>query len=110
MRVRGQKMDKLKRMQKLHQLAVKGEALTAEDQTALQNWYQTLDREEDLILNNSQLTENSQDLREYLADTTRQVAKISREVETLVVQNATLRNENRALRKSLEERLLEKVA
>ncbi len=75
--------------------------MTAEEQTALQNWYENLDHEEELILNNSGSTENSKDLRQHLADTTRQVADTSREVETLVVQNVALRNENQALRNSL---------
>ena len=46
-------MSETKKMQNLHQRAVKGETLTAEEQTKLQNWYQTLDREEDAILNGS---------------------------------------------------------
>jgi len=97
-------------MQRLHQLSVKGEILTATEQTALQNWYETLDREEALILNDSQPNQNSEELREQLADTTKQAVKISREVESLISQNTALRNENQALRKTLEERLSEKVA
>jgi len=103
-------MNDTEKMQRLHQLAVKGETLTAEEQTALQNWYETLDREEDSILNDSQPIQNSADLREYLADATKQVAVISREIESLVAQNSTLRNENQSLRKTLESRLMEKVA
>jgi hypothetical protein len=103
-------MSETEKMQRLHQLAVKGESLTAEETAALQNWYETLDREEDSILNNSQPIQSSEDLRAYLADTTKQVAKISREIENLVEQNTNLRNENQSLRKTLESRLLEKVA
>ncbi len=103
-------MNDTEKMQRLHQLAVKGETLTAEEQTALQNWYETLDREEDSILNDSQPIQNSADLREYLADATKQVAGISREIESLVEQNSNLRNENQSLKKTLESRLLEKVA
>ena len=103
-------MNKTEKMQRLHQLVVKGETLTAEQQTALQNWYEILDREEDSILNDSQPIQNSADLREYLAETTKQVAVISREIESLVAQNSNLRNENQSLRKALESRLLEKVA
>jgi len=103
-------MNETEKMQRLHQLAVKGEILSAREQSALQNWYRTLDREEALILNDSQPIQNSEELREQLADTTKQAVKISREVESLISQNALLRNENQALRKTLEERLLEKVA
>ncbi|MBA4185404.1 MAG: hypothetical protein H0X49_15540 [Acidobacteria bacterium] len=103
-------MNEAKKLQRLHQLSVKGEILTATEQTALQNWYETLDREEALILNDSQPIQNSEELREQLADMTKQAVKISREVESLISQNTALRNENQALRKTLEERLLEKVA
>ncbi|HEV8157699.1 MAG TPA: hypothetical protein VGP58_01625, partial [Pyrinomonadaceae bacterium] len=83
-------MKEAKKLQRLHQLSVKGEILTATEQTALQNWYKTLDREEELILNNSQPIQDTEDLREQLADTTKQVAKISREIESLVAQNSNL--------------------
>ncbi len=103
-------MSKAKKMQRLHQLSVKGETLTAVEQTALQNWYENLDREEELILNDSQPIQNAEELREQLADMTKQSVKISREIESLISQNTALRNENQALRKTFEERLLEKVA
>lgn len=104
-------MNETKRMQRLHQSAVEGETLTADEQVALQNWYETLDREEDLILNDSPPLQNSADfLRERLADTTKQVAIVSREIESLVAQNSNLRDENQSSRKTLESRLLEKVA
>ena len=103
-------MNETEKMQRLHQLAVNGETLTAEEQTALQNWYEILDCEEDSILNNFQPIQSSADLREYLVETTKQVAVISREIESLVAQNSNLRNENQSLRKTLESRLMEKVA
>ncbi len=97
-------------IQKLHQSAVKGEVLTAEEQTDLQNWYEILDREEDSILNDSQPIQNVSQLRKNLAQTTKQVTKISREIGTLLKQNEDLRKENQALKKTLELRLTEKVA
>jgi hypothetical protein len=97
-------------MQKLHQAAVKGEVLTAEEQKALQNWYEILDREEDSILNNSQPIQNVAELRKNLAQTTKQVSKISREIGTLLKQNEDLRKENQSLKKTLESRLTEKAA
>ena len=97
-------------MQSLHQSAVKGEVLTAEEQKALQNWYEILDQEEDSILNNSQPIRNVSELRKNLAQTTKQVAKISREIGALLKQNENLRKENQALKKTLESRLMEKVA
>ncbi len=94
-------MSETETMQKLHQLSVKGESLSAEERTALQNWHETLDREEDLLLNKSK-PQNSQTLQNNLANTTKQIASISREIESLVTQNVTLRKENLALRKTLE--------
>ena len=98
------------KMQRLHQLSVAGKTLTEEENSALQNWYETLDREEDSILNNSKLTQSPEELREHMAQTTQKIAEVSREIEALVKQNANLRNENQVLKQTLESRLLEKVA
>ena len=103
-------MNETEKMQNLHQLAVKGEILSVQEQSALQNWYDVSDREEELILNDSQPVQNIKDLRQQLIATTKQTVKISREVEFLISQNEILRNENQSLRKTLEERLLEKAA
>ena len=97
-------------MQRLHQSAIKGEVLTAEEQKALQHWYEILDQEEDSIFNDSQPIKNVLELRKNLAQTTKQVAKISREIGTLLKQNENLRKENQALKKTLESRLVEKAA
>lgn len=103
-------MNETEKMQRLHQRAIRGEALTDEENGALQDWYEALDREEDSILNQSQPAQSFEKLHEYLAQTTKKVAEISREIEALVEQNANLRNENQSLIKILESRLLEKVA
>ncbi len=103
-------MKETEKMQKIHQLAVNGENLKAEEKDALQSWYEELDQEENSNLNFPQPFSNSTDLREHLADTTKQAAKISCEIESLVTQNAKLRNENKSLRKALESSLLEKAA
>ena len=103
-------MNEKEKMQRLHQLVVKGETLSAEEKAALQNWYETLDREENSVLNASQPISNSTALSDFLAETAKQVAKISSEVENLIEQNKKLRNENQSLRKTLETRLSEKVA
>ena len=44
-------MIEIEKIQKLHQRSINGEALTAEEKAALQEWYVTLDREEALTLN-----------------------------------------------------------
>lgn len=103
-------MNESKKMQNLHQRAALGETLTAQEQTALRDWYKTLDREEDSILNVSQKTEDTEALREHLSNTTKQIVEISRDIETLVEENAGLRRENEVLRKILEARLVERAA
>jgi hypothetical protein len=100
-------MNELEKIQKLHQSSVNGEALTAEENATLQEWYVTLDREEDLTINE---VSTSQSWQDHLAGVTKQVAKISREIETIVSQNAVIRDENQVLRKTFESRLLEKAA
>lgn len=103
-------MDKnSKQMQRLHQMAVKGEPLTAEEQSTLQNWYEILDSQENSILNNSEPIQSPNELRKNFANITNQVAQISKEVKKLVSQNDKLRKENQALKKSLEAHLLERV-
>ena len=103
-------MNDMEKMQTLHLRSVKGESLTAEEKAALQNWYETLDREEDLILNDSQSAQDAEQLRRNLLEITDQTAEVSREVKTLISQNEQIRKENQVLKKSLEARLLEKVA
>ncbi len=102
-------MSETETMRKLHQLSVTGKILSAEEQTVLQNWYESLDNEEDKFLNKSK-AEDSQILPNYLTNATKQIAQISHEIESLVFHNASLRSENQALRQTLESRLLEKVA
>jgi hypothetical protein len=102
-------MSETEMMQKLHQLSATGKVLSAEENTALQNWYETLDSEEDKLLNKLK-PENSQTLQNNLAKASQKVAYITKEIESLVFHNANLRSENQALRKTLESRLLEKVA
>lgn len=103
-------MIKSEEMQKLHQSAIAGASLTSEEQTLLQNWYQELDRDEDLILNDSPPAGDLKDLRRNLTEIADQTARVSLEIKTLVAQNERLRGENQALRKSLEARLVEKAA
>jgi len=65
-------MNETEKMQRLHQLAVKGEILSVQEQSALQNWYETLDREEDSMLDRSFKNQSSQNLREQLANAAKQ--------------------------------------
>lgn len=102
-------MNETEKMQRLHQRAVFGESLTSEEESGLQNWYETLDRAEDSFLNNSQPIQNVEELRRNLDEVTDQTSQVSREVKNLISQNEQLRKENQELKKSLEARLLEKI-
>lgn len=103
-------MNETEKLQMLHQRAVKGEYLDEEEQTALQNWYDHLDREEGSLLNISPPIKNIEELRRNLTEVTDQTETVSREVKTLFSQNEILRKENQVLKQSLEARLVEKVA
>ena len=97
-------------MQRLHQLAVKGKTLSDEEQQTLQNWYEILDKEEDLALNDTQPIQSTAELKKNLKSISTQVAQISNDVKKLISQNDKLKKENQALKKSIEVQLLEKVA
>jgi hypothetical protein len=103
-------MNETEKMQMLHRRSVLGENLTTAEKTELQNWYKKLDCDEDSFLNNSQPVQNVEELRRKLTKITEQTTEVSREVKTLISQNEQIRQENQILKKSLEARLLEKVA
>lgn len=103
-------MIKTEKMRTLHQRSVKGEDLSIEERTELQNWYDVLDREEDSMINDSQPIQNVEELRRNLSEIIGQTTEVSREVKNLISQNEQIRRENQELKKSLEARLLEKVA
>ncbi len=103
-------MNETEKMQMLHLRSVQGEILTAEESSELQIWYENSDRQESSILNNSQPIQNVEGLRRNLSEITEQTTQVSREVKTLISQNDEIRQENQELKKSLEARLLEKVA
>lgn len=103
-------MNETEKMQTLHQRIIEGKDLTAEEQTAVQTWYKNLDDEENLLLNNSRPKQNIEEMRRNLAEITDRTSEVSREVKNLIAQNEQIRRENQILKKSLETRLLEKVA
>ena len=103
-------MNETEKLQNLHRRSINGEILSAAEQAELQNWYEDLDRQENSILNISQPIQNVEELRRNLTEITEQTTEVSREVKNLILQNEQIRRENQALKKSLEARLLEKVA
>lgn len=102
-------MIETKRLQQLHLRAVNGEALTTEEETALKNWYEMLDREE-AIINVQSRTINIEGLQDKIGKTTAQITIVSEDVARIIEQNEILRQENTALRRQLESRLTEQAA
>ena len=80
-------MNETEKMQELHQRAVFGESLSTKEQSELQNWYETLDFNEDSFLTKSQPIQNAEELRRNLTSITHQTTEVSREVSTLISQN-----------------------
>lgn len=96
-------MSESERMQQLHHRASAGKKLTADEETALQDWYDRLDREEALINRDHHLVD-IEVMRENLAKTVVQNAAVSAENARLFGQNETLRCENEQLRRQVEAR------
>lgn len=90
-------------MQQLHRRASVGEKLTADEETALQDWYDELDREETFI-NRDHQPIDIEATRENLAKTVAQIAAVSTENNRLFKQNELLRRENDQLRRQVEAR------
>jgi hypothetical protein len=103
-------MNETEKMQTLHQRSVSGENLTTAEKAELQNWYESLDRNEYSVLNNLQPIRNVEELRLNLNKINEQTTEVSREIKNLIAQNEQIRRENQDLKKSLEVRLSEKVA
>lgn len=95
---------------KLHDRATRGEILSVEEQTALQNWYDEQDRAEDLLLNQNRTDSNSAISREQLNAKLSEISQAALDVERIARQNEIIRRENERLRQAVESRLLEKVA
>ena len=99
-------MTETQKMQQLHHIAATEQVLTDEEKAALETWYETLDREEEII--NSQNRHIAMEaLREAVAERTAQIAVVGQEVAAMLKQNEALRRENAALRRRFEARLAE---
>ena len=103
-------MTETEKMQQLHHRAVMGEELSPDEQTALQNWYDELDREEDLLINKNSRQSDVEGLREQLNGLLAELARTVSENERIARQNEALRRQNEALQRDVEKHLLEKAA
>lgn len=102
-------MTETEKMQQLHLLAAQGHKLSAEDETKLKNWYETLDREESVINRNNRKIDVSA-LKKKIDKTTKQITVVSNEVTAMLEHNEQIRLENKQLRQKLESRLVEQAA
>lgn len=94
----------------LHDRATRGETLSPAEQMVLQNWYDELDREEDLLINKNTNDSDVEGLREQLGELLTELARTASENERIARQNEIIRRENEKLRQTVESRLLERVA
>lgn len=102
-------MTETEKMQKLHLAKAEGQKLSGADEAKLQNWYETLDREESVINRNSRKVDVSA-LKKKIEKTTKQIVAVSSEVANTLKQNEQIRLENQQLRRQLESRLVEQAA
>ena len=104
-------MTNTEKMQQLHHRASLGETLSAEECSALQSWYDELDREEAVMLNNNKnKVENPIDWREKYNATITEIARTATAIEQIAKQNEALRHENQKLREIAAKRLPELAA
>lgn len=102
-------MTETEKMQRLHHRSTTGEKLSLEEQKALQNWYDELDREEKIINRNNRQVDLDA-LRGRVTKTTKEIEKRSKEITALLRQNEHIRKENQQLKQILESRLVEQAA
>lgn len=102
-------MTKTEKMQQLHQRATLGDELSPDEQKALQNWYDKLDREEEVINRNNRQVD-LEAIRKRNAKTVSEIEKKSNEIVVLLMQNEQIRKENLQLKEILESRLVDQTA
>lgn len=104
-------MTDTEKMQQLHHRASLGETLSAEESTALQNWYDALDLEEEAMFSrHKNEVESSIDWREKYNSTITEIARTAANIEKIAKQNEVLRLENQKLREIVAKRLPELAA
>lgn len=97
-------------IKQLHNRATNGEKLTSAELSALQNWYDENDRDEDLLLNQPENASNPANPDEELNKILAQISQSAAKVKRLARQNASIKEENETLRRAVENHLLEKAA
>lgn len=88
---------------RLHDRATRGEALTADEQVALDQWYADQDRVEAAELATPPATHDDQLQRQVQASLD-QLSVATARIQALALDNETVRRENADLRKRLAQR------
>ena len=102
-------MTETEKMQQLHSRQTSGEKLTPDESAALQNWYDELDREEDLRLNRNRLPIDSEAMRAELDEEIHELTGATQAVERTARENEGIRRENERLRRMLAQHFADKV-
>lgn len=97
-------MTETEKMQQFHHRATMGETLSTDESAALQNWYNSLDREESFI-NRDNREIDLDAIRENLEKTYEQIAAVSAETVRIFKQNKAIRRENNSLYHQIAARL-----
>jgi putative SOS response-associated peptidase YedK len=88
-------------MQRLHDKATRGIALSASEQTQLDAWYSAQDQAENESLASPQPVQAISTLQMQVDTALAQLASVSSQIQTLVTQNVALRQEIEILQRRL---------
>lgn len=90
--------------QRLHDRATRGEALTAEEHGALEQWYAREDRAEAALFESLPATPEQGRLHGQVQATLDQLGVVTARIQALSVENDAVRRENADLRQRLTQR------
>jgi hypothetical protein len=79
--------------QQLHDRATRGDALSKDERTQLDEWYARLDAEEGMIYARAAAPQLQSILQAEIDRTLSQLAAVSQSVQTLTAENAAVRSE-----------------
>ena len=102
-------MTETEKMQQLHSRQTSGEKLTPDESAALQNWYDELDREEDLRLNRNRLPVDLEAMRAELDEKPHELAGATQAVERTARENEVISRKNERLRRMLSPHFADKT-
>jgi predicted RNase H-like nuclease (RuvC/YqgF family) len=89
--------------QQIHDRATRGEPISAEERSQLDQWYARMDAEEGALLNRGQPQELAA-LRGRIDAAVAQVRVVTQRIQTLTTENETARREVAALQRQLAQK------